>query len=195
MNNSFLICAFPRSRTMWLAQFLSVPGVSVTTHEATEFAGSASEFWENAEAACRGAGADIYGNSDSANIFVLPALLAERPLTRVIWIARPIVEVAKSMKAAKMPFTEQSARTLIAMRDAHRDHFDAIITFESLERMDICRWIWEYCLPGVPFDAGRWGLFHSKKIGYSAANPSPLKPYAKFLAFVQREIGQADYAT
>jgi len=191
MKDSFLICAFPRSRTMWLAQFLSVPGVSICTHEATEFAGSAAEFWENAEAYR----APIYGNSDSANIFVLPALLAERPLTRVIWIARPIVEVARSMKAAKMPFTEQSARTLMVMRDAHKDHFDTIIPFESLERMDVCRWIWEYCLAGVPFDAGRWGLFHSKKIGYSAANPPPPKPYAKFLAFVQREIGQPDYAT
>jgi hypothetical protein len=151
---------------MWLAHFLSVSGVSVCTHEATEFAGSATEFWQNAENTAESFGVSIYGNSDSANIFVLPALLAER-----------------------------SARTLIAMRDAHQDHFDTVISFKSLERMDVCRWIWEYCLPGVPFDAGRWGLFHSKKIGYSAANPSPLKPYAKFLAFVQREIGQPDYAT
>jgi hypothetical protein len=195
MNDSFLICAFPRSRTMWLAHFLSVSGISVCTHEATEFAGSASEFWQNAEGTAESFGVSIYGNSDSANIFVLPALLAERPLTKVIWIARPIVEVAKSMKAAKMPFAERSARTLIAMRDAHRDHFDAVIPFDYLERMDICRWIWEYCLPGVPFDVGRWGLFHSKKIGYSAANPPPPKLYSKFLAFVQRENGQPDYAT
>ena len=180
---------------MWLSKFLTVPGVSICTHEATEYAGSASEFWSNAEGFCDDSGTEIYGNSDSANTFVLPALLAERPLTRVVWIARPIVEVAKSMKAAKMPFTEQSARTLMVMRDAHKDHFDAVIPFDHLERMDVCRWIWEYCLPGVPFDAGRWGLFHSKKIGYSAANPPPLKPYAKFLAFVQREIGQPDYAT
>src|SRR5258708_18169859 len=88
-------------------------------------------------------------------------LLAERPLTRVVWIARPIVEVAKSMKAAKMPFTEQSARTLIALRDTHRDHFDLIVEYQDLERMDACRCLWDFCLPDVPFDACRWGLFHS----------------------------------
>lgn len=180
---------------MWLAQFLSVPGISICTHEATEFAGSAAEFWKNAEVTCRGVGVGTYGNSDSANIFVLPALLAERPLTRVVWIARPIVEVAKSMKAANMPFTEQSARTLMVMRDAHKDHFDLIIEYQDLKRLDACRCLWEFCLPDVPFDVGRWGLFHSKKIGYSAANPPPPKPYAKFLAFVQRENGQPDYAT
>jgi hypothetical protein len=173
---------------MWLSEFLTVPGVSICTHEATEFAGSASEFWSNAEGFCDDSGTEIYGNSDSANIFVLPAILAERPLTRVVWIARPIVEVAKSMKAAKMPFTEQSARTLITLRDAHRAHFDLIIDFKDLERMDICRELWEFCLPTVPFDAGRWGLFHSRKIGYSAAYPSPEKPYAKFLAWVRMEL-------
>ena len=188
IKDSFLICAFPRSRTMWLSQFLSVPGVSTCTHEATEFAGNAAEFWHNAECSCRASGVQIYGNSDSANTFVLPALLAERPLTRVVWIARPIVEVAKSMKAAKMPFTEQSARTLIALRDAHWAHFDLMIDFKDHERMDTCRELWEFCLPMVPFDADRWGLFHSCKIGYSAAQPAPEKPYAKFLAWVRKEL-------
>jgi hypothetical protein len=190
MNNSFLICAFPRSRTMWLAQFLSVPGVSVCTHEATEFAGSATEFWQNAEAY----GAPIYGNSDSANIFVLPALLAERPLTRVIWIARPIVEVAKSMKAAKMPFTEQSARTLMAMRDRYKEYFDVVIEFSDLEAMDVCKYLWEFVLPGVSFDFDRWGIFHSKKIAYTKDNPYPPKAYGKLLAWIEREINRPDYA-
>jgi hypothetical protein len=179
---------------MWLAQFLSVPGISVTTHEATEFAGSAAEFWKNAEVSCLCAGAGIYGNSDSANIFVLPALLAERPLTRVVWIARPIVEVAKSMKAARMPFTEQSAKTLMAMRDRYEEYFDVVIEFSDLERMDVCKYLWEFVLPGVSFDSDRWGIFHSKKIAYTKDNPYPPKAYGKLLAWIEREINRPDYA-
>jgi hypothetical protein len=177
---------------MWMAKFFTIPGVAVCTHEATEYAGSASEFWKNAEDFCADSGARVYGNSDSANIFVLPALLAEQPLTRIVWIARPIVDVAKSMKAANMPFTEHSARTLIRMRDTYRDHFDLIIEYQELERMDVCRDLWEFCLPNVPFDVGRWGLFHSKKIGYTARDPEPPRQYAKFLAWVQKEIGQLE---
>jgi hypothetical protein len=175
---------------MWLAKFLTIPGVAVTTHEATEHAGSASEFWKNAEDFCSDSGTEIYGNSDSANIFVLPALLAERPLTRVVWIARPIVEVAESMKAARMPFTEQSARTLIGMRDLHRNHFDLVIEYQDLERMDVCKDLWDFCLPNVPFDFGRWGLFHARKIAYTAQNPPPPKQFVRFLAWVKEELSE-----
>jgi hypothetical protein len=194
LKDSFLICAFPRSRTMWLAHFLSVSGVSVCTHEATEFAGSAAEFWQNAEGTAESFGVSIYGNSDSANIFVLPALLADQPLTRVVWIARPIVEVAKSMKAANMPFTEQSARTLMAMRDRYKEYFDVVIEFSDLERMDVCKDLWEFVLPGVSFDFDRWGIFHSKKIAYTKDNPYPPKAYGKLLAWIEREINRPDYA-
>src|SRR6267378_4396338 len=99
MKSSFLICGFPRSRSMWLSKFLTIPGVCVCTHEATEYAGSAPEFWKNALDFCSDSGAPIYGNADCANIYVLPGMLAEQPLCRTVWIARPIVEVCASMKA------------------------------------------------------------------------------------------------
>src|SRR6516165_8958202 len=75
MKHTFIICGYPRSRTMWLSRFLTLDGISYCTHEATEFAGSQEQFWSNAEKYAQQC--DYYGNSDSANIFVLPALLAE----------------------------------------------------------------------------------------------------------------------
>lgn len=188
MNNSFLICGFPRSRTMWLSHFLTVPGKSVCTHEATENAGSAKEFWDNAE---RFAGGHLdYGNSDSANIFVLPALLAERPLTRVVWIERPIVEVCQSMKRANLPFDEASARTLMKLRDQYKEHFDMVLHFQDLYRMDTCWALWKWVLPEVEFELGRWGIFYVKNICYTAAHPPPKQNTAKFLAWVNQELQQ-----
>ena len=188
MKDSFLICAFPRSRTMWLSAFLTVPGYSIVTHEACEFSGSAYEFWANAELyACSSA---VYGNSDSANVYVLPSLLAERPMTRVLWVPRPIVEVAISMKNARMPHDEKSLRHLVDLREKHKEYFDLIVDFHDLERADMCKVVWEFCLPGVPFDYGRWGKYNLKRIGYSAENPFPQKTFAKFLDWVKREMNE-----
>ena len=171
---------------MWLSKFLSVEGVCVCTHEATEFAGSASEFWTNGEHFANGR--EFYGNSDSANIFVLPALLAEMPMTRVIWVARPVVEVAKSMKAAGMLCNEKALRTLIDLREKYWNMFDLMVGFRDLQHMEICKGLWEFCLPGVPFDYGRWGRYANRRICYSKEQPFPRKNYDLFLPWVLREL-------
>lgn len=184
IKNSFLICSFPRSRTLWLSHFLSIPGICTCTHEATEHAASAQEFWTNADRYRTG----IYGNSDSANIFVLPSILAERPLTRTVWIARPIVEVCASMKAAGLEFTEHAARTLMQLRDEYQAHLDMVIDYEELNSMAECKALWEFVLPGsVPFDAGRWRIFANKKIAYTASNPPPPQTTEKFLLWIKDE--------
>jgi hypothetical protein len=187
MQHSFLICGFPRSRTLWLSRFLSVPGVSTCTHEATEFAASSQEFWANAEEHCQKTGAEIYGNSDSANIFVLPSMLAQRPLSRTVWIARPIVEVCASMKAAGLEFTEQAARTLMRLRDEYRVHLDLTVDFHALNSMATCKALWEFVLPGVAFDAGRWGLYADRKIAYGPGNMPPVQATDKFLSWFHDE--------
>jgi len=188
MKSSFLICGYPRSRTMWLSKFLSVPGISVCTHEACEFAGSAGEFWDNAE---RYAPGDlIYGNSDSANVYVLPALLAERPMTKVLWIERDLKKVAQSMRAAGMPFEDKALLNLEMMRELHQDHIDMSVDFDNLIYGNVCHFVWEFCLPGVPWDWGRWGLYADQKICYSREHPTPEKQFHKFLGWVQRELDE-----
>lgn len=188
MKSSFLICGFPRSRTLWLSKFLTVPGVCVCTHEATEYAGSATEFWKNAEDFCSDSGASIYGNSDSASIYVLPGMLAQRPLTRTVWVARPIQEVCASMKAAGLDFDENTARTMMALRDEHLVHVDLVIDYYALNTMAGCYALWEFLLPEVPFDAGRWGIFANQKIAYTASNPAGPRKTDKFWGWVKEEL-------
>jgi hypothetical protein len=190
MTNSFLICGFPRSRTLWLSKFLTIPEVCVCTHEATEYAGSPKEFWANAEDFCSDSGAPIYGNSDCATIYVLPSVLAENPLCRTVWIARPIQEVCASMKAAKMPFDERTARTLIALRDEHKEYLDFTIDYCALNFMSGCRALWEFVLPGVPFDVGRWRQYANQRIAYTASNPPGPRETRKFLVWVREELTQ-----
>lgn len=186
MNSTFLICGYPRSRTMWLSRFLTVPGESMCTHEATEFSGSASEFWNNAERYSQGV--DVYGNSDSANVYVLPALLAMRPMTRVVWVSRDIHSVAKSMRAAGMGQAVDGLKTLKYMFDLYIEYFDLVVDFNALSNPEICRMVWEFCLPDIPWDWGRWGQFADRKICYSKENPMPMKSFNKFLGWVRQEL-------
>jgi hypothetical protein len=154
-------------------------------HEATEFASSPQEFWSNADGFILGR--EVFGNSDSANNLVLPSILAERPLTRVVWVERPIAEVRESLLRAKIPFCEGWDKVLLEMRDRHAEYFDLIMDYSELDTMDGCRKIWEFCLPGVQFDYGRWGRYSVQKICYSADNPYPEKSYEKLLIWLEAE--------
>jgi hypothetical protein len=184
----FLICSFPRSRTLWLSHYLGIPGKSVVTHEACEFAGSAKEFWSNADALrpplCH------YGNSDSANIFVLPALLAERPMTKVIWINRNIVDVVKSMKKVGVPMEEKAANLMICLRNRYCAYFDLTVNFDDLGLEHIIRMIWEFLMPDIPFDPLRYRRYNAQNICYSKDNPMLKKDTKKFIAWVNEELSQ-----
>lgn len=189
ITNTFLICGFPRSRTLWMSKFLSVPGLSCCTHEATEHAGNANEFWKNAETFTQAVHARIYGNSDSANIFVLASMLAQKPLCKTVWIARPITEVCASMKAAKMDFNEQAARMLLRLRDDNRGFLDLFVDYDALNSMRTCQEVWEYVLPGVPFDLQRWRQFSVQNLAYRNGHPRP-RQTEKFLGWVNQEMSQ-----
>lgn len=173
---------------MWLSSFLSVPGVSFCTHEATEFASSAEEFWDNAETYCHGI--DIYGNSDSANLYGLRSMLALRPMTKVVWINRPMCEVRESMANIGMPMNDSTVWHITKLRDLCWEYFDLRIDFDGLVHACECRRIWEFCLPDVPFDYGRWGAYTHKKICYSKENPMPNKSFSKFLNWAKREVDE-----
>lgn len=185
IESTFLVCGFPRSRTLWLSQFLTIPGYSLCNHEATENSASAEEFWARAQV-CE-AGTKVYGNSDSANIFVLPSLLALRPLTTVIWISRPVMDVLRSMKNAGIPCSQNVMEIMLALRDKHWECFDAVFDYDALCYHEVCEMVWELCLPGLPFDYERWQEYNKMRICYSRENPYPDKNPAKFLTWLDRE--------
>jgi hypothetical protein len=190
--SDFLIACFPRSRSLWLSHFLSIQGLSICTHESLEFAGSAVEFWDNADTYRLGyANSDAhYGDSDSAIIFVLPALLAERPMTKVVWIDRPIVEVCRSLKEVDQPIGQQAAELMLTLRDRYCDHFDLILDYHHLGREAIVKVLWDYVLPGIPFDRARFKRYNAQKISYGKDNPMLKKDTTKLMSWVNQELGQ-----
>jgi hypothetical protein len=180
---TFLICSYPRSRTLWLSYFLSIPGVCVCEHEATEHAASSAEFWQRAEDVS--GQASVYGNSDSANSFVLPALLAARPLTKVVWIDRHMSDVLDSMRAAGFNVNPDQVANMIEAKRAAWPYIDLTLSFKQLRDEDCIEWLWEFLLD-VPFDRARWLLFKDQKIAYRA-DTCPAKSTDKMEHFLVTE--------
>lgn len=189
LKNTFLLCGYPRSRTLWLANFFTIPEVSLCQHEALEFAASSQEFWKNAEVNALSSNVHAYGNSDSSNIMVLPALLARQPLTKVIWIERPLLEVRASMLNAGFVFPSNVEKTLLAYRNAYEELFDAAIPYPKLAEMTTMRGLWQLVLPDVPFDYGRWGQLAGKVMRYDSSNYDLFNPdrVKKLIRFIQTE--------
>jgi hypothetical protein len=198
LSRTFLICAYPRSRTLWLSHFFNLPYVCLCTHEATEYAASSEEFWANAERICSRVERPIYGNSDSAQIFVLPALLACNPTTKVVWIDRPMPEVIASMSRAKLSMTPENwVRSLLAYRARYQDLFDSIIPYEDLTKVETIRALWTELLgPEVPFVEGWWNRMKDQRIAYSIPdNPPPTRNNERFSQFLMHEMEQLTWHT
>jgi len=187
MKTDFLICSYPRSRTLWLSQFFTIPGVCKCEYEATQYAANSEEFWLNADLARPGK-EWIYGNSDSGNIFVLPALLAARPLTKVVWILRPMGEVEHSLAAAGFPFNREAARLLRYHHHKNRGLFDLVIPYRSLGQLRVIETLWKFLLEDVPFDYGRWGILEATRVAYTYKN-YPRPDTTKLMEFIATEIG------
>lgn len=188
-TNTFLICSYPRSRTLWLSKFFSIPQISLCHHEGLEFAASSDEFWKNASYDSIQHGVGVYGNSDPSNIAVLPAVLASRPLTKVVWIERPLAQVRQSMLNAGFPFEDEVAQVLERYRDMYQELFDLVIPYQSLSEMTTMRTLWHLVLPGVPFDYGYWGKLAAKVWRYDSSNYDMLNPERtkKLIHFIKTE--------
>jgi hypothetical protein len=183
---------------LWLSRFFSLARVCACSHEATEYAASSGEFWENAELYSQHLDCPIYGNSDSAQIFILPALLACKPTTKVIWIDRPMPEVIASMVRSKLSNTvEKWVKNVVAYRTSYQDLFDSVIPYEDLNRVETIRALWTELLgPEVPFVEEWWQRMKDQRIAYSIPdNPPPTRNNERFSQFLMHEMERLTWPT
>lgn len=162
--HTFLVCGLPRSRLSWLARFLSVPHVSVCLCDGLNRTTSAEKYWSLFEELCWFKGISYFGNAEVLNLAVLPALLAARPLTKVVWIDRDLSQSIRSAAAAGCKFDPALWQGLAELRDRYAQHFDLVLPFAELGEEDAIRLLWQTVLPGLPFDRRRWKAFADKRI-------------------------------
>lgn len=153
----FVVFALPRSRTFWLAQFLSVGGWYCGHDEARHFRGLDDvKSWL------------AQPNTGSVETAAAPywrLLKKLAPDARVVIIRRPVEDVVESLMRIDLRGTGAFDRDALA---ASMRRHDAklrqiakrwpgvlVVDFDELATEAGARAVWEHCLP-IPFDAQRW---------------------------------------
>ncbi len=152
----FFICALPRSRTAWLANFLTYGG-AFCFHEALLGCRSVDDL-KPLFASAHAQGAAVVGNSDCGNALVIDRLLSVFPGARVVVVERPIDECIASLRddlgIEQDGGCDLIARALDRIKQAHDP---LVVRYSDLDQEATARAIWAHCV-GVPFDARRWSM-------------------------------------
>jgi len=148
----YFITGFPRTRTAWLANFLTY-GDSFCFHEALKRCGGVDALPGLFASTRR----RYVGNSDSALPFFASAVRKLFPQAKWVVIERDEDEVLKSVRRVLPGLKHQE---MLNMTKRYLDMLNGAlrIKFSELKDRAMCKQIWEYCVPDIPFSNMRWEL-------------------------------------
>lgn len=139
----FLVLSLPRSRSAWLARFLSYKG-NVCAHDLAPRATSVQDL---AKAFDR-----VNGSVETGLSEAWPRLVERFPGLRIVTIHRPLIEICKSLIRVGAPVHLAD----LARKQYYLEQVPGLkIDFDSLNNPEVCRTIFEQCLE-VPFDFNWW---------------------------------------
>ena len=148
----FFIAGLPRSRTAWLANFLTTDE-SFCYHELTADCCDLAEMPD----AFRRTGRRIVGDADTSLALLHEPIKKLFPGARWVVVERPAEAVAKSLRddlgiVIDPGLLNQLQENLeVIKRDA------LVVSFDGFS-VNTARFVWAYCLPGIDFDEARWKL-------------------------------------
>ena len=153
--NTFFICALPRSRTAWLANFLSY-GPAHCFHEPL-----GSHDLEELPEVFRATGRQYVGTSDSVNTLLVDHLLKIFPLAKLVVVRRPWAEVGNSLVHLGFPTSWELLRKMDkALDEIESKHKPLVIDYYNFDAQEI----WNYILPDVPFNRERTEMLETFNI-------------------------------
>jgi len=147
----FVILALPRSRTYWLSRLLTYRGYQCAHEQARYLRGIDDvRSWLSQ---------DYVGSCETAAARWWRLIKMYRPETRIVVVRRPVVEVVDSlMRVPGVNFDCARLTALIARQDRALDQVAKhalAVEYADLAREDICREVFEHCLP-YDFDRDWW---------------------------------------
>jgi hypothetical protein len=156
---TFFILSLPRTRTAWLANFLTYEN-SYCFHEGFLGCKSVSTLYKRFEAT----GKPIVGNSDCGNILFIDELRETFPLSKLVIVERPIGEVIDELHEIGMMNCDPEVLELAAQELAFvkRSMNALVVDYKDLDE-NACRHIWRYCID-TPFDETRWRMLDGMDI-------------------------------
>lgn len=154
----FLITGLPRSRTAWMAAFMSTGSV-LCKHEPIKALYDISDLPATLESEYH----SHMGASDSGAGFFMPWIMENIDPPTVV-IERDVDDVRDSLDAIDLPMGE-ALDVLLDKLHAYKNHPRVLwVTFDSLNDKRIMQKIWFHLVPGVPFDDERYEQFNEFRI-------------------------------
>jgi hypothetical protein len=174
----FFIVGLPRSRTSWLAAWLTHYPRSFCFHDGLKDCAAPDDLAEK----FRLTGADICGNADSGLPLFHERLAELFPEARYVFIERPMLDCWTSYKqfARLAPGQEPEAFRIFQRFDAAIEKMKISLLgnprvktfrFDDLNDAETARLLWQFCVPSVVFHLERWKEFNALRI--EPANPFP----------------------
>jgi hypothetical protein len=187
MKQSFLITGLQRSRTAWLANFLTFRK-SYCFHEPMLLVDDLTDLPQLFSES----GAETVGASSAVLPFYIDKIWPLLPDPKLVIIERNLGDSFQSLlrMLKELPEEHREAISLDAVRDVHEKNwwvlddvkkkYDALIVpFDALTEKGACRQVWEYCVPNEPFHEARWEMLDFFRI------------QVKFDEYVQRTSPEA----
>jgi hypothetical protein len=154
----YFICSLPRSRTAWLANFLTHED-SFCFHEPMNLVSL-----ENYPSLLSTTGREYAGISDSLNVLIVDKLLEMFPEAKLVAIRRPVDEVDQSLQRLGFPCKSLLNKMERELERVIREYDPLVIEFNDFSAEDI----WSYLLPDQPLDKDRMDMLEDFNITVSA---------------------------
>lgn len=153
----YLILALPRSRTFWLANFLSAEAPAPCGHDVLVNCRTTDDFINSMFISMR-------GSVETAGIAGIRLWRARVPNLRIVLIRRPILDVIASMEKFTVDFDHDDLWKKNALLDELALQPDVeTIDYSDLDNTDCLNWLWETCNE-VPVPAGLATVFKGQNI-------------------------------
>jgi len=157
-KNFFFILGLPRSRTSWLANFFTHTN-TFCYHEALREVASIEELktlLENHDE-------QNIGNSDCAMVPYIDEIVEIFPNAKILVVERKPHEVVESLLDFQLTEeydkTEQWINRLQKQINYIKKNYQTkSIKHTDLNNIEICKEIWDYLLPNLPFNQKRWKM-------------------------------------
>lgn len=149
---TFFILSLPRTRTAWIANFLTYD-TSFCFHEALIDVNPVDlpKLFKSTEK-------PIVGNSDCGNILFLDEIIETFMDAKLVIVERPIDEVISSLDTLGEKFSERESvyQALDIIEYAKYTYDHLLLDFHKLDNT-ACRALWDHCI-GTPFNEQRWKM-------------------------------------
>lgn len=149
----FLIFCPPRSRSAWLANFLTY-GNSYCYHEALATVTRLEELKNMKK------NGKTIGDSDSGLFFFAEKVLKTAPDAKIVLIKREKDDIKKAlMKLFDPSLSEHIAKACGSAGNWLEKVLGVLVVkYDDLNKESTCRKIWEFCVPHEMFDSERWKM-------------------------------------